>query len=112
MLIEILLVLAQALPQASPGTDTLALPLADAVMRALRAGDEARQAAARTELADAQATVARAAALPQLRLTHSFQHVFENARAQAVGSIFNQPNTFNLNANVSQTVFQGGRGVA
>ncbi|HET9982294.1 MAG TPA: TolC family protein [Longimicrobiales bacterium] len=112
MLIEMLLVLAQALPQASPGTDTLALPLSDAVTRALRTGDEARQAEAQTELADAQATVARAAAFPQLRLAHTYQHVYQNARAQAVGSIFNQPNTFNLNANVSQTVFQGGRVVA
>lgn len=107
-----LLVLAQALPQASPGTDTLALPLSEAVTRALRTGDEARQAEALTELADAQATVARASAFPQLRLAHTYQHVYVNARAQAVGSIFNQPNTFNLNANVSQTVFQGGRVVA
>ena len=89
--------------------DTLPLSVEAAVERALVAGDEARLAFAQVEAADAQAAIARASALPQLRLSGSYAHVFENARAQAVGSIFNQPNSYNVNANFSQTVFQGGR---
>ena len=89
--------------------DSIPLPLEEAVARAIRQGDEVRLAAAQVEAAGEQANVARASALPQLRLSSTFSHVFENARAQAVGSIFNQPNTYNTNLNLSQTVFQGGR---
>ena len=32
-----------------------------------------------------------------------------NARARAVNQVFNQPNTYVANANLSQTLFQGGR---
>lgn len=92
--------------------DTLELTIEEAVTRALRTGDEARLAAAQVELAEAQATVARASALPQLRLNSTYQHVIENARAQAVGQIFNQPNSYNTNLNLSQTFFQGGREIA
>jgi outer membrane protein TolC len=35
--------------------------------------------------------------------------VLANARARAVNQVFNQPNTYNVNANLSQTLFQGGR---
>jgi outer membrane protein TolC len=35
--------------------------------------------------------------------------VYESARAQAVGSIFNQPNTYSANANLSVPLYQGGR---
>ena len=89
--------------------DTLALSLAEAVGRALRTGDEARAAAARTDVTDAQVTIARAAGLPQLRLTGNQSRVFESARASAVGAIFNQPYTYTANAVFSQTLFQGGR---
>jgi outer membrane protein TolC len=94
------------------GADTVELSIEDAVARALRTGDEARLAAAQVEIAEAQADVARASALPQLRLNSTYQHVIENARAQAVGQIFNQPNTYNTNLNLSQTFFQGGREIA
>jgi outer membrane protein TolC len=35
--------------------------------------------------------------------------VIENARANIVGSVFGQAFTYNTNANLSQTIFQGGR---
>ncbi|HEU4566008.1 MAG TPA: TolC family protein [Gemmatimonadaceae bacterium] len=99
---------------AAPGAraDTLELSIADAVTLALRSGEEARIAAAQVQVAEAQATVARASALPQLRVNGTYTHVIENARAQAVGSIFNQPNTYNTNLNISQTLFQGGREIS
>ncbi|HEU4748309.1 MAG TPA: TolC family protein [Gemmatimonadaceae bacterium] len=92
--------------------DTIALSLPLAVERGLRLGDEARIAARQVDIADAQVTMARAAGLPQLRLNGSQSHVMQSARASAVGSIFNQPNTYTANATVSQTLFQGGRIVA
>ena len=97
---------------ASQRADSLTLSIQDAVARAIRVGDEARAAGAQVEIADAQVTVARSAGLPQLRLSGSQSHVSESARAQAVGSIFNQPNTYTANANFSQSLFQGGRIVA
>jgi outer membrane protein len=90
-------------------TDTLRLSVEDAVTRALRSSDEAQLALARVEVADAQVTVARASGLPQLRLNTTYTRAFKNARATAVGQLFNQPNTYNVNLNLSQTVFQGGR---
>src|SRR5829696_8310227 len=96
----------------SSPTDTVTLTLPDALSRALRIGDEARAAAAQVDVTDAQVTIARAAGLPQLRLTTNQSHVYESARAAAVGAIFNQPNTYTANANLSQTLFQGGRVVA
>ena len=101
--------LASAAPAAAQRPDTVALSLEEAVRLALRGGDEARLAAAQVELTDAQVTTARAAGLPQLRINATQTHVIENARAQAVGQIFNQPNTYNANANVSYAFFQGGR---
>jgi len=89
--------------------DTIRLSLASAVDRAIRNGDEVRLAQAQVEVTDAQVAQARATGLPQLRLSGNFNHVYENARANAVGSIFNQPNTYNANANLSQVIFQGGR---
>jgi outer membrane protein TolC len=100
---------AQARPRADARGDTLPLSIEEAVSLALRTGDETRIAAAQLDIAEAQAAVARASALPQLRLTSNYTHVFENARAQAVGQIFNQPNTYNTNVNLSQPLFQGGR---
>ena len=90
-------------------TDTIRLSVEEAVTRALRSSDEAQLALARVEVADAQVTVARASGLPQLRLNTTYSRAFKNARATAVGQVFNQPNTYNVNLNLSQTIFQGGR---
>ncbi|HKO16256.1 MAG TPA: TolC family protein [Gemmatimonadaceae bacterium] len=92
--------------------DTLQLSLEDAVATALRASDETRLAAAQTDVAEAQVMSARAGALPQLRVNTSYSHVYESARGNAVGSVFNQPNTYNVNAGITQPLFQGGRVVA
>jgi outer membrane protein TolC len=89
--------------------DTIPLSLDDAVVRALRMGDETRVAATQVELADAQVALARAAGLPQLRLNGNYTRTFESARGQAVGSFFAQTNTYSASARVDQTVFQGGR---
>lgn len=93
-------------------TDTLRLSIQRAVDLAMRASDEARISAAQVAIADAQVGVARATGLPQLRLNSTYSHAWENARANAVGQVFNQPNTYNANLNLSQTLFQGGRIVA
>ncbi|MDQ6886237.1 MAG: TolC family protein, partial [Gemmatimonadota bacterium] len=92
--------------------DTLALSLPDAVAIALRSGDESRQAAAQVSVADAQVDIARASGLPQLRLSSSYSHTYESSRGQAVGAVFNQPNTYSAVANATQSVFQGGRVIA
>jgi outer membrane protein TolC len=89
--------------------DTLRLSVDDAVAIALRQSDEIGIAAAQVDVADAQYGAARANALPQLRFGGSYLHVYESARGQAVGSVFNQPNTYTANANLSQTLFQGGK---
>lgn len=100
-------------PAAPASGDTLNLPLEDAVARAVRSSDEAQIADAQVDLADAQTGVARASALPQLRLSNSsYTHTFQSARGQAVGSVFNQANTYSVAGNLSQTIFQGGRAVA
>ncbi len=98
-----------AVPAAAQTQDSLPLSLEAAVDRVLRVGDEVLLANAQLDLAGAQMTTARASTLPQLRLSSTYSHVLENARAQAVGQIFNQPNTYNTNINLSQTLFQGGR---
>ena len=97
---------------AVPPTDTLRLSLHEAVTLGLRAGDEIGLAAAQALSADAQYDLARASLLPQLRLNSSYARTFESARSNAVSAVFNQPNTYNVNANFSQTIFQGGRLVA
>ena len=89
--------------------DTLRLSVDDAVTIALRQSDELGVAAAQVDVADAQFGAARANALPQLRFSGSYLHVYESARGQAVGSVFNQPNTYTAAANLSQTLFQGGK---
>ena len=89
--------------------DTLRLSVEEAVTIALRQSDEVGVAAAQADVADAQYGAARANALPQLRFSSSYLHVYESARGQAVGSVFNQPNTYSANANLSQTLFQGGK---
>jgi outer membrane protein TolC len=94
--------------QPAPG-DTMRISIQDAVARALAQGDELRLAESRSRAANAQVGVARSTALPALRMNSTFTHVYENARAQAVGQIFNQPNTYNVNFNLSAPLFQGGR---
>lgn len=89
--------------------DTLRLPLEDAVAIALRQSDEVGIAAAQVDIADAQYVAARANVLPQLRFNGAYTHVYQSARGQAVGSVFNQPNTYAASANLSQTLFQGGK---
>ena len=90
-------------------SDTLRLSIEEAVTRAVRLSDETRLAAAQLNLTEAQITTARAAGLPQLRLNGTYTQVIENARAKIVGSVFGQSFTYNTNANLSQTLFQGGR---
>jgi outer membrane protein TolC len=108
--IAVSLALAAAGPvRAQQPGDTLRVSIQDAVGRALGQGDEVQLAQARSEAAGAQVGQARATALPALRMASTFTHVYENARAQAVGQIFNQPNTYNLNFNLSAPLFQGGR---
>src|SRR5687768_16961559 len=98
LLAALLFLGSSALPAQS--ADSLPLTLEAAIDAALRTGDESRAAALRVDIA---------AALPQLRINATQTHVMESARAQAVGSVFNQPNTYNTNASFSQPLFQGGR---
>lgn len=97
-----------AAPVAAQGGDTLDLPLASA-LRLAREGEEVGLATRRLDAATAAVGSARAAGMPTVRLSSTFSHVYENARAQAVGQIFNQPNTYNTNATLSVPLFQGGR---
>jgi len=90
------------------GQDTLSLSLTDALGRA-RGGEEVRLAAGRVDAATASLGTASAARLPTVRLNTTFNHVYENARAQAVGQIFNQPNTYGANLNLGVPLYQGGR---
>ena len=107
----LLVVLALAPGLRAQRSDTLALSLPDALARALSVSEEMRTARAQIDIADAQIGIARAGALPALRVNGAYTHVIENARAQAIGSVFNQPNTYTVNANLSQPLFQGGRAV-
>jgi outer membrane protein len=93
-------------------TDTLRLSLDDAVTTGLRVGDEVRLTASQSDIADAQLDAARSALLPQLRISSSFGRTFENARSSAVNPVFATTNTYTVNGNLSQTLFQGGRLVA
>ena len=95
--------------RSAPTSDTLRLSIEEAVTRAVRQSDETRLAAAQLDVTEAQITTARAAGLPQLRLNSSYTQVIENARANIVGQVFAQAFTYNTNANLSQTIFQGGR---
>ncbi len=92
--------------------DSVALSLPEALSRALRFGDEARAAEAQVDITEAQVTIARSSGLPQLRGTANRSHVYQSARAAAVGQIFNQPNTYTANATLTQSLFQGGRVLA
>jgi outer membrane protein TolC len=109
-----LLITSHRLAAQSPArsTDTLRLSLDQAVALGIQQSDEVGLANAQIDLADAQYANARANALPQLRFNGAYTHVYESARGQAVGSLFNQPNTYTFNTNLTQTVFQGGRLIA
>jgi outer membrane protein TolC len=107
-----LVVTPPALAQRPAQTDTLRLSLEEAVTTGLRVADEVRLSAAQADIADAQVDAARASLLPQLRLNSSFGRTFENARSSAVNPVFSQTNTYSVNGNLSQTLFQGGRLVA
>lgn len=112
VLLASLLAPATALAQATAvvaTSDTLRLSVEDAVALALRQSDEVGIAAAQVDVADALYGTARASVLPQLRVNGAYTHVYESARGQAVGSVFNQPNTYTASANLSQTLFQGGK---
>ena len=100
-----------ALGAQAPRSDTLTRSLADAVARGRRLADEVQLAEAQVDVTNAQLTIARAQALPQLRITSGYTKVLENARAQVAGQAFNQPNTYTANANASWAIFQGGRAV-
>jgi outer membrane protein TolC len=110
-----LLILAAATLAASPApafaqrADTLRLSIEDAVTRMLRSSDEARAAWQLVQSTDAQVMSARAAGLPQMRLTSSYQQVLKNARAEMVSQIFGQKYTYNTTLNTQQALFQGGR---
>lgn len=99
---------AQSASDATP-RDTLRLSIASAVAIALRQSDEVGVAAAQVDVADASYGIARSSALPQLRVNGAYTHVYQSARGQAVGAVFNQPNTYTGSANLSQTLFQGGK---
>jgi outer membrane protein TolC len=98
-----------SLAQAQRPVDTLRLSLSDAISVAMRESDEIRLTLANADVADAQFGVARATALPQLRINTSYNHQWENSRSAAIGQVFNQPNTYQANLVFSQTFFQGGR---
>lgn len=108
--------LAMAVPafaqKPAASNDTIRLSLEDAISTGLRVADEVRLSAAQADVADAQLDLARSSLMPQLRVTSAYTHTFENARSNAVSSVFNQPNTYSASANVSQTLFQGGKLIA
>jgi outer membrane protein TolC len=93
-------------------TDTLRLSLEDAVTTGLRVSDEVRLSAAQATVADAQVDAARSSLLPQVRINAAYTHVDRSARGTAVNQVLSQPNTYTTNANISQTIFQGGRIIA
>jgi outer membrane protein len=96
---------AQAPRPAAP----LRLTMADAVQRALRENGDVRTAAAQIEALDAQIGITRATGLPTVTVNGSYQRLLQNARAEAIGQIFNQPITYTANARASWTLFQGGQ---
>ena len=97
-----------AAPLSAQGGDTLDLPLGRA-LELSRGGEEVGLAARRVDAASAAVGSARAGGLPTVRLNSSFSHTYENARAQAVGQIFNQPNTYGTSFTLGVPLFQGGR---
>ncbi|HEX8850408.1 MAG TPA: TolC family protein [Gemmatimonadaceae bacterium] len=101
-----ILAAAQDVPQHG---DTLRLSIEDAVARAQRLSDAARSARAQADVAAAQLDLARATALPSLRITGGYTHTYASARAAAVSSQFLQTNSYTLGGTFNQPLFQGGR---
>lgn len=91
--------------------DTLRLSIGDAVARAERLGDAARLAQAQLEISDVQLDLARASALPTLRVTGGYTRSFRSARGAAVGRLFGQVNTYTVSGTFNQPIFQGGRAI-
>lgn len=94
--------------QPAAGRDTVRLSLADAITRAMRDNGDVRSAAAQIDLLASQIGTARAGGLPTVNLTGNYSRFLQNARADAVGQVFNQPITYTANARANWTVFQGG----
>ncbi len=92
--------------------DTLRLSIEDAVTRAERQSDVARSAVAQLEVTGAQLELARATALPSLRVTGGYTHSYASARGSAVSANFNQTNTYAVAGTFNQPLFQGGRAFA
>ncbi len=89
--------------------DTVRLSLTEAVRRSDQVGEEVRIARANLTASSAQITIARAAGLPHIGLNATENRTVASARGQAVGSVFNQPYTYNASISGSQSLFQGGR---
>ena len=89
--------------------DTLRLSIEDAVTRAERQSDAARMAVAQLEATGAQLELARATALPSMRITGGYTHSYASARGSAVSANFNQTNTYTIAGSFNQPLFQGGR---
>ncbi|MFN9578385.1 MAG: TolC family protein [Gemmatimonadota bacterium] len=103
---------ARALAAQPRPQDTLRLTLAEAVQRALRENGDVRTAAAQLEAVEAQVGLARATGMPTVTVNSSYQRLLQNARAEAIGQIFNQPLTYTANARASWSIFQGGQVLA
>ena len=71
-------------------TDTLRLSLDQAVELGLQQSDEIGLANAQIGVADALYSNVRANALPQLRFNGTYSHVYQSARRQAVGQLFDR----------------------
>lgn len=95
--------------QAPGRSDTLRLSIEEAVGRAERQSDVARTAVAQLEVTSAQLELARATALPSLRVTGGYTHSYASARGSAVSANFNQTNTYTVAGTFNQPLFQGGR---
>ena len=95
--------------QNAPRGDTLRLSIEDAVTRAQRQSDAARTAVAQLEATSAQLELARATALPSLRISGGYTHSYASARGSAVSANFNQTNTYTVAGTFNQPLFQGGR---
>ena len=107
----VLLLAAAAFPctAAAQRADTVRLSIEDVVVRAVRQADVAQTAALQLDITEAQLDIARASALPSLRLASGYTYAPKSARAQVAGRNFNQRNTYSVAATFNQPFFQGGR---
>ena len=107
----VLLLAAAGLPctAAAQRADTVRLSIEDAVVRAVRQADVAQTAALQLDITEAQLDIARANALPSLRLASGYTYAPKSARAQVAGRNFSQRNTYSVAATFNQPFFQGGR---